>query len=127
MKQQLAYLQLVSLVLLIFPYVVSIGTVYAAVSQLYVLVAVLLEDDKLIKNAAQVNAGSAFGIVLLQFLVWHSTSDVLSAAGAAFRTAMFLIAGVVMLIISYKLYQIASEKPSKKPNMKGMKDPRLKN
>ena len=114
MKQQLAYLQLVSLVLLVVPYVLSIGTVYAALSQLYVLVAVLMNDNDIICNAAQINASVASGNILLQFLVWQSTSDILSASAAAFRAAAFLIVGVVMLVISYKLYYITQDEKKKK-------------
>ena len=102
------------MVLLVVPYVLSIGTIYDALSQLYVLVAVLIDDNDLVCNAAQINASVASGNILLQFLVWRSTTDILSATAAAFRAAAFLVVGVVMMVISYRLYYMTKGKKSSK-------------
>lgn len=104
--QWVVYTQLAILLLLFSPGVISIGTAYAAVAQLYVFIAVTKDDEHMIKNAAQINTGVALGNIVLQFLVWRSTSNMLSSAGAAYRTAVFVVVGLIMITSSEFLLRL---------------------
>lgn len=104
--QWIVYTQMAVLLLLFSPGVISIGTAYAAVAQLYVFIAVTKNDEHMIINAAQINTGVALGNIVLQFLVWRSTSNILNSAGAAFRTAVFVVVGLIMITTSEFLLRL---------------------
>jgi hypothetical protein len=104
--QWIVYTQMAILLLLFSPGVISIGTAYAAVAQLYVFIAVTKNDEHMITNAAQINTGVALGNIVLQFLVWRSTSNILNSAGAAFRTAVFVVVGLIMITTSEFLLRL---------------------
>jgi len=115
--QWIVYTQFAILLLLVCPGVLSIGTAYAMLSQLYVFVAVTLDDTELIKNAARMNTGVALGNIVLQFLVWRSTSNILNSSGAAFRTAVFTVAGIAMITTSEFLLRLQKAKAVVAPGM----------
>ena len=98
--QWVLFIQISLLLLLVCPGVLSIGTLYALAAQIYIVVAVNLNNPAMIKNAAQVNTGVAAGNILLQLLVWYKAVGMLSSSAAAFRAAIFAVAGVIMIVTS---------------------------
>lgn len=110
----ISFTQLFYVLVLFSPGVVFVGSMYAAVAQVAVVISASMSNAPYLMTATRVSTAVAMGNVLLSLLVWQSAYSTVDKIGAAYRAALVTVIGFAMVCTNEYLSRVADSHRNKR-------------
>ena len=103
----ISFTQVFYVLVLFSPGVIFVGSMYAAVAQVAVVISASMSNAPYLMTATRVSTAVAIGNVLLSLLVWQAASSTMDKIGAAYRAALVTVIGSAMACTNEYLSRVA--------------------
>lgn len=103
----IAFTQVFYVLVLFSPGVIYVGSMYAALAQVGVVVSATMNNAPYLMTATRVSTAVAVGNVLLSLLVWQSAYSVMDQVAAAYRSAVVAVIMFAMVCTNEYLARAA--------------------
>lgn len=103
----ISFTQVFYVLVLFSPGVIFVGSMYAALAQIAVVISACMSNAPYLMTATRVSTAVAVGNVLLSLLVWQSAYSTVDKISAAYRAALVMVIGFAMVCTNQFLSRVA--------------------
>ena len=107
----IVFTQTIYVAMLFLPGVTFVGSLYAVIAHVAVLLSAVMSNAPYLMTASRVSTAVAIGNMLLSILVWQSALGTLAKVGAAYRAAIVTATAFCIISTNQYLSQLAESPP----------------